>query len=238
MFRRLMVVLGGLLLFGVAFVSHSHANTWNEQTSFTFSAPVEIPGMVLPAGTYVFKLMDSASDRDIVQIFNQDRTKLFATILAIPDYRTNPTSSPVVKFEERPANSPEAIDAWFYPGLNYGMEFVYPKERATILAKANNRPVLAHEATPQAKPSELKTTPVKAVNPAGQEVEMAKVVTPPNPASTAAAKPAPKMPHTASNLPLLAVIGFLLLGSAFVLPRITLAVLEFRDRRSQGEAGH
>jgi hypothetical protein len=235
MFRRLMVVLGGLLLLGIAFVPRSQADEWNEKTVFTFSEPVEVPGMVLPAGTYVFQLMDSPSDRDIVQIFNKDQTKLLAAILAIPDYRMNPTSSPVVKFNERPASSPEAIDAWFYPGLNYGMEFVYPRERATILAKANNRPVLAHEASAQAKPNELKTTAVKAVNPAGQEVEMAKVITPPKPATTVAATPAPKMPHTASDLPLLAIIGFLLLGSGFVLPRIS-QIARVRDRSVDREA--
>jgi hypothetical protein len=237
MFRRLMVVLGGLLLFGIAFAPRSQADEWNEKTIFTFSQPVEVPGMILPPGTYVFKLMDSLSDRDVVQIFNKDQTKLLATILAIPDYRMNPTSTPIVKFNERPANAPEAIDAWFYPGDNYGMEFVYPKERATILAKANNRPVLAHEASPQAKPNELKTTRVKAVNPAGQEVEMAKVITPPTPAPTAAATPAPKMPHTASDLPLLAIIGLLLLGSGFVLPRIS-QIVGLRNRWAQREDGH
>ena len=224
MFRRFLVVLGGLLLIAIAFVPRSQADEWNEKTIFTFSAPVEVPGMVLPAGTYVFKLADSQSDRDIVQIFNQDQTKQLTTILAIPDYRMNPTGKTVVTFDERPKNSPEALDAWFYPGLNYGMEFVYPKERATAIAKANNRPVLAQEASPEAKPAELKTTPVKAVNPAGEEVQMAKVMPPPKPSPKT-----PAMPHTASDLPLLAIIGFLLLGSGLALPRVSQFVFELRD---------
>lgn len=213
MIRRLITVLSCMLVAGTAFVPLSRADEWNKKTVFTFSEPVEVPGVTLPAGTYVFKLLDSAADRDIVQIFNKDQTKLFATILAIPDYRMNPTDHTVVKFAERPKDSPEAVRAWFYPGDNYGFEFVYPKERATLIAKANNRPVLSHQASPQAQAAELKTTPVKAVTPAGQEVELAKVIPPPKPV-------APKMPHTASNLPLLALVGFLLLGTALALPQI------------------
>jgi hypothetical protein len=129
MFRRVVMVVGGLLLFGIAFVPRSWADEWNEKTVITFREAVEVPGMALPAGTYVFKLMDSPSDRDIVQIFNKDQTELLATIHAIPDYRTDPTSRPVVEFNERPASSPEAINAWFYPGDLYGMEFVYPRNQ-------------------------------------------------------------------------------------------------------------
>jgi hypothetical protein len=127
MFRRLIVILGGLLFVGIAFVTPSQADQWNEKTIFTFNEPVEVPGLALPAGTYVFKLADSQSDRDIVQIFNKNQTEMFATILAVPDFRMNPTATPVVKFDERPKDSPQAIDAWFYPGYEYGMEFVYPK---------------------------------------------------------------------------------------------------------------
>lgn len=230
MFRKLIMVLSCLFLAGIIFAPRSQADEWNKKTIFTFSEPVEVPGLALPAGTYVFKLMDSQSDRDIVQIFNKDQSKLFATILAIPDYRMNPTDKTVVTFDERPKNSPEAVDAWFYPGDNYGMEFVYPKERATVLAKANNRPVLAHEASPQAKPAELKAVPVKAVNPAGEEVQVAKVVTPPK-------MPAPKMPHTASNLPLLVMLGLLSLGLAFALPRMSRVVCELQDRPARRGSG-
>jgi hypothetical protein len=111
------------------------------QKTVTFSAPVEIPGQVLMAGTYVFKLLDSPSNRTIVQIFNKDQTKLFATVLAIPDYRLKPTGKTVITFDERPAGSPEAIKAWFYPGDEYGQEFVYPKTRAMQLAKVVKQPV-------------------------------------------------------------------------------------------------
>ena len=114
----------------------------------TFSGPVEIPGVhlagwgVLPAGTYVFKILDSQSDRHIVQIFNKDETTVYATILAIPNYRLKATDKTVMTFRERPAGEPEALRAWFYPGRNWGEEFVYPKAKAIELAKATNTPVL------------------------------------------------------------------------------------------------
>ncbi len=215
MIRKFIAILSCLFFALTVFAPFSRANAWNKKTIFTFSEPVEIPGVALPAGTYVFKLLDSDADRDIVQVFNKNQTKLYATILAIPDYRMNPTGKTVVTFDERPHDSPQAVAAWFYPGDNYGMEFVYPKERASLLAQANDRPVLSHHASPQAQATELKTTPVEAVNPVGKEVEMAAVITPP--------KAAPAMPHTASDLPLIGLLGLVLVGLALALPRLARA---------------
>jgi hypothetical protein len=79
----------------------TRANTYNEKTIFTFSAPVEMPGRVLEPGTYVFTLLDSISDRDIVQVWNQDQTKLLGTFPAIPDERLKAAGKPVITFEER-----------------------------------------------------------------------------------------------------------------------------------------
>ena len=182
------------LLFGVAilFAPPAKADEWDKLTKVTFSAPVEIPGQVLQAGTYVFKLLDSPSDRNIIQIYNERQSKLYATILAVPDYRLKPKGKTVITFEERPSDMPEAIQAWFYPGDDYGEEFVYPKQRAAELAKTNNRPVpsmpsnlVANTQMPTKAPTEphvvaLKQAPVKAQQPGGDEVEVAEVfVTPP-----------------------------------------------------------
>src|SRR5208337_4889893 len=137
-----------LALMGVVFSPAAKADAWNRKTTMTFSGPVEIPGVhlkgwaVLPAGTYVFKIMDSNSDRHIVQIFNASETQIYATILAIPNYRLKATDKTVVTFRERPAGQPEALRAWFYPGENFGAEFVYPKAKAVELAKTTNTPVL------------------------------------------------------------------------------------------------
>jgi hypothetical protein len=227
-----------LALMGVVFSPAAKADEWNRKTVMTFSGPVEIPGVhlkgwaVLPAGTYVFKILDSQSDRHIVQIFNQDETQCYATILAIPNYRLKVTDKTVVTFRERPAGEPEAIRAWFYPGRNWGEEFVYPKARAMELAKTANTPVLFTTAdlpTEVAEPitttenpvvAQLKQAPIMAVQPTGETVAVAKVVTPPpavelTPDSGTADAAAEVLPATASWLPLIALFGLLALVGAW-----------------------
>jgi len=194
----------------------------------TFSAPVEVPGVgaqILPAGTYVFKIFDSLSDRHIVQIFNQAEDHVFTTILAIPNYRLRATSKTVMTFRERAAGQPEAIRAWFYPGRQWGEEFVYPKSRAIELAKVTNEPVLFTPIELETAPIEdLKTAPVQAVKPTGEEVQVTEVVE--IPPEVATAKPvevaaAQSLPKTASTLPLVGLIGLLSLGVGLALSVIT-----------------
>jgi len=198
------------------------ADEWNNRTTVMFSAPVEVPGVglhLLPAGTYLFKLMDSPSDRNIVQIFSEDGTHLFTTILAIPNYRLRTTDKTVMTFGERAESQPEALRAWFYPGANWGQEFVYPKARAMELAKIIQEPVLATPIDLGVAPIEaLKTAPVEAIAPTGATVALTQVVEPPPVAvkPTAPDKPSAQvksLPQTASSLPLLGLIGLLSLGT-------------------------
>ncbi len=231
-----------LCLAALAFSPSANADGWNKETVVTFSQPIEIPGgIVLKAGTYVFKLMDSASNRHIVQVFNRKKTRLYATILAIPNYRLQATDKTVMTFGERAAGSPEAIRAWFYPGANSGEEFVYPKKRALELAKVTNLPVLAipseleWEITRPAKSVNegpivaLKQAPLTAVKPTGEEVEIAQVVTPPpvqtTPVKQIATAPPPqrmeRLPQTASLLPFWGLIGLLSLGAGLALMGIS-----------------
>ncbi|MBA3975721.1 MAG: hypothetical protein C0504_16065 [Candidatus Solibacter sp.] len=232
----------GLALMGAILSPSAVADDWNRKTKITFSGPVEIPGVhlagwgVLPAGTYTFKVLDSLSDRHIVQILNEQETTVYATILAIPNFRLKSTDKTVITFRERPAGQPEALRAWFYPGRQWGEEFVYPKAKAMELAKITNTPVLF---TPVELPvevaepiktadapvvQELRRAPVMAITPRGEEVQLAEVVTPP-PAEApveAAAAVAPMqqqgtLPETASTLPLIGLFGLLALGGAVAL---------------------
>jgi hypothetical protein len=230
------------LLAGAIFSPAAHADEWNKKTSITFSAPVEIPGVhlagwgVLPAGTYVFKVLDSKSDRHIIQIFNKEETICYATVLAIPNYRLKATDKTVMTFRERAAGQPEALRAWFYPGSTSGEEFVYPKAKAMEIATATQTPVLFTPAeipvevavaiTPDAPfVAQMQAAPVKAYQPTGDEVMLAEVVTPPPPAEMAAAAPLP-LPKTASNLPLVALCGLLALGGALFLRSIQPATVK------------
>jgi hypothetical protein len=111
------------------FVTAARGDTWDKKTIVTFSDSVEIPGQVLPAGTYVFKLANSASDRHIVQIWNEDENQILATIFAVPNYRLDAPDKTIFEFDERLGASPMALRSWFYPGDNTGQEFVYRYDR-------------------------------------------------------------------------------------------------------------
>ena len=240
-FSRTVPTLFCLALMGATFSPSARADAWDKKTTITFSGPVQIPGVhqpgwgVLPAGTYVFKVVDSGSNRHIVQIFSKDELTVYATILAIPNLRMKATDKTVITFRERPAGQPEALHAWFYPGKEWGEEFVYPKAQAFELAKSTSTPVLEMPATvtvEAAKPeepkviAELKEAPVTAVEPSGKEVEIAQVVTPPPAAETLVAQstPAPELPKTASPLPLIALFGLLALGGGLTLRAVQVRV--------------
>jgi hypothetical protein len=180
------ILLVGMGIVG-GMVPRATADEWDQRTTFTFSGPVEIPGQVLEAGTYVFKLADSTSDRNIVQVFSKNEKRLYGTFLAIGDHRLRPAGKPIITFEERATGSPEALRAWFYPGQDYGHQFVYPKPKAAELAKANNTPVpsmpaelAANTTRPAATVKEphiaaMRQAPLKAQKPSGEEAEIAEV---------------------------------------------------------------
>jgi hypothetical protein len=220
--KSVLLVLS-LSVLAALFTPRAGADEWNKKTVMTFSQPVEIPGQILPAGTYTIKLVDLASERHVVQFLDADGKKVIATVLAIDDWRLRPTGQTVVKFAERTGDNPEALKAWFYPGDNFGQEFVYPKHRAIELAVATKQPVpaLAEDVTP----ADLKTAPLVAVTPEEKEVPVEEVIatTPP-----AAEQTAPlvaqntSLPKTASSLPLIALLGIASLGFAFVLKRFAL----------------
>lgn len=195
------------------------ADEWDKKTKVTFNEPVQVPGVALPAGTYVFKLADSDGDRTIVQIFNEDETKLITTILAIPDYHLQTPDKTIISFDERPRDQPEALKAWFYPGDNYGVTFVYPKQRAMELAQANRQPVLSvrDELTDTAS---MKSAPVEAVAPPPAAPAFPQTIVSVTETEVAAVE---ELPQTASFLPTIALGGFLLLAGAFAVRRLSLS---------------
>lgn len=186
----------------------ARADEWNKKTNVSFSQPVEIPGMVLPAGQYVFKLADSQSNRDIVQVFNKDENHIYKTILAIPDYRLQPADKTVITFEERAAGAPRAVKEWFYPGDNYGEEFVYPRVRKVMVAAASKpAPMAPQPASATAASAPAQPKPVEVA-------QASKPAPPPAPAQSAPAPSSKRLPATASSTPLLASLGLCSLGVA------------------------
>ncbi len=226
--KTILVVLT-LTLFGALFASGVRADDWNKKTVMTFSQPVEIPGQILPAGTYTIKLVNLDSDRHVVQFLDADGIKVIATVLAINNWRLHPTGKTVVKFAERSGDNPEALKAWFYPGDNFGQEFVYPKQRAVVLAAAEQEPVPA--VAEDTSSADLQTAPIVAVTPDQKEEPVTEAIqtTPPATDDTtplvaqntapAAAPAADSLPKTASLVPLIALLGLASLGCAFAVKR-------------------
>jgi hypothetical protein len=123
------------------------ADEFNKMTYLTFSGPVQVPGVVLPAGTYMFKLADPDSGRRVIQVWDKEGTKLYTTLLTIPDQMMEAKDDPVVLFTETPSGEPQAVKSWFYTGERNGYEFVYPKDQAMKIAQATHGSVLAQTGT-------------------------------------------------------------------------------------------
>jgi hypothetical protein len=135
-------VLCGAAILAACLAPAAHADEWTKLTYFTFSAPVEMPGMVLPAGSYKFELADPDATRRVVRISEKEGGKIQGIFLSIPDRKLEPSDKPIVMFRETPAGAPEAVKAWFYPGETTGYEFVYPHDQALKIAKATHASVL------------------------------------------------------------------------------------------------
>jgi len=223
----LAIAIGAL---GALFVPNVMADEWNKKTILTVGEPIQVPGATLQPGKYVMKLMDSQTNRHVVQIFNADESHIITTILAIPNYRLQLTGKTAFSFWETPPGQPKALRAWFYPGDNFGQEFAYPKNEATTIAAFTKTAV---PTTAAENESQYNTAAVTETTEQGQEQPLAQDYTAPaaapaptemaqnTPPETPAAAPAPapepeeanrSLPKTASSYPLIALAGLLSLG--------------------------
>ena len=197
----------------IVLVPKAHADAWDKKTIVTVNEPVIAGNIVLQPGTYVWKLLDSQSNRHIVQIFDRDQRHLESTILAIPNYRLQPTGKSQFAFWETPAGVPKAVRAWFYRGDNFGQDFAYPKNLVAQLASAVPGPIpiiyQEREAEPVPAPQpEAQPTPV----PEPASVPVAQPVPQPEPQQPVGEQPIPtpavrSLPHTASSSALAGLVG-------------------------------
>lgn len=229
----------------VGLVPVAKADEWNKQTVMTVNEAIQLPNVTLQPGSYTFKLLDSQSDRHIVEVFDKNGMHLITTILAVPNYRLQPTGKSKFSFWEVPAGQPPALRAWFYPGDNFGQEFVYPKNISSAIASAAKTPV---PTTTAQTPAEYKSAPITATNETGassnldtntytqsQTAEVTPAPTPtptvtpeptPTPEPQAAVEPTPtptptpapsELPHTASVFPFIGFAGLVSLLAYFAL---------------------
>jgi hypothetical protein len=133
------VITSCLAVMGMA--AMLQADVWNKKTILTVNQTIEVPGATLTPGKYVVKLMDSQSNRHIVQFMNEREDEVLSTVLAIPNQRLKPTGETEFSFYEAGAGEARALQAWFYPGDTIGHEFAYPKEKAMALARTSGHDV-------------------------------------------------------------------------------------------------
>jgi hypothetical protein len=228
------LAVAGLGLLGTSLVPKAHADAWDKKTVVTINEPVIAGNKVLNPGTYVWKLLNSPSDRHIVQIFDQDQKHVEATILAIPKERLESKGDTQFTFWETPAGVPKAVRAWFYPGDTVGQEFAYPKKLVAQLASAVPVPVpeAYHEPAPApaAEPAPAPAAAPSVPEPAAEPAPAPKAAEPQPEPTPAPAPPvvqqeaAPtSLPHTASSNSLVGLLGLAALGLAGMLSVSTTA---------------
>jgi hypothetical protein len=214
---RSICVLGvavGLLTTGVLL-----AQTNDKRTVFTFNRPISLPGVTLPAGKYMFRLVDTETTRKVIQVLSENGKTPYAMLHTIPDIRRDASGTPEVRFLESAKGQPSAVKAWWYPQERIGYEFIYPKEQARHLAQAIVEPVLTtrEETT---KSEETQTAKLERLAPTGQETPVVETAAPEPIVPTGVvqegivAKARTDLPTTATQLPLIGLIGLLALAGA------------------------
>jgi hypothetical protein len=211
--------------------SGADAFTSDKRTYFTFNQSVALPGVTLPAGTYMFRLANPDTSRNVIQVSDKEGTQSYAMLLTMPAHRLDAAKDSEVRFMETPAGAPRAIDAWWYVGDNTGYQFIYSKQQLAELnrviqpgpvAAVSEETSIRAEGEPVAIPplEEPVTSPgvvngdgVPAEESADAELEaqaQAPAQQPPfenEPVSSPAASSRDELPQTASPLALLLLTG-------------------------------
>jgi hypothetical protein len=215
----------------------AYAQPSDKRTFFTFSRPITLPGVTLPAGKYIFRLTDDQSSRKIIQVVSSDGTKPYAMLLTIPNERRDPAKDAEVSFLETASRTPSAVRAWWYPGERTGYEFIYPRAQARQLAQTTGASVLTTKSD-TTKSEETRTGDLTRIDASGRDQDAAASAdngsgaretgtvaqaapqrTPPQvaPPPSLSQNPVPNpprvarntLPQTASQLPLAGLIGML-----------------------------
>ncbi|HEV8266720.1 MAG TPA: hypothetical protein VGR00_00745 [Thermoanaerobaculia bacterium] len=208
------------------FSTQANAKSFKEKEStLTATERVEVPGAVLEPGTYVIKVIELQSNRNVVQVTDVDGAKIYTTCIATPhEGAVPPPNTTFVYYPNATASGAKVLRTWFAPEDRFGQDFVYPKSRAEELARLNKVEVQSYQVAETTPTSEmLIKTPITPIEPEPPTVEKIKE----EPVTTAAVEPAPapqpvavaenkprKLPKTASDFPLLLGVGLLALSGA------------------------
>ena len=138
------IAVGMIIAFTLFFELAAHADEQDQETKITFSQAIQVPGQILPAGTYLFKLTNTDVDLNIVQIFSADRTHLYATLETVPTESRQVPDNTAVALAQQGAAKPDVLLKWFYPGEETGHEFVYSNQVEKELAQDKQQMVVAN----------------------------------------------------------------------------------------------
>jgi membrane anchored protein len=198
MFRRFVPVIVAVGLIAVMTPTPAGAVTYDKLAYLTFTAPVQIPGATLNAGTYRFHLTNPDTSRNVLQVLSDDGSVVYAMFHTISDSRVAVTEDPFVTFRETPVGVPPAVKSLFYGGEHRGYEFVYPKGGPNMIAEEVVQPPITYTFAPRPRIEEAPAAPAP-------EVTFAEPAVP-----TPAAEPVPppaELPRTATLLPFMTVGG-------------------------------
>ena len=216
--KILRLACGLAVALGVLATGVLKADTYDKRTVFTFNRPISVPGVTLPAGKYMFRLVDTETSRKVVQVLDEHGRKPYAMLHTIPDIRRDASGSPEVRFMETAKGQPTAVQTWWYPNERIGYEFIYPKDQARRLAQAVVEPVLTTR-TETTKVEETRTAELERLTPTEEKPVVAEAA--PEPIVPAGvvqegvvADARTELPTTATHLPLVGLIGLLALASA------------------------
>jgi hypothetical protein len=131
-----------LVVLTLSIAGRAEAQPADYRTYFTFSAPVTLPGVTLPAGKYIFRLADPDSSRKVINVLSADGKKSLAMLHTIPNQAMKAPKDAEIRFMETSAKVPPPVKTWWYAGKAIGYEFIYPRKQALELAKATSEPIL------------------------------------------------------------------------------------------------
>lgn len=197
-----------VLIAGVA-----RADTYDKRTVFTFNRPISLPGVTLPAGEYLFRIVDTETSRKVIQVLSGDGKTPYAMLHSIPEVRRDASDKPEVRFMETAKGQPSAVKTWWYPNERIGYEFIYPKHQAQELAKVVAEPILTTKVE-TAKPQEAE---LERIAPSGQETPVTVVPEPAPIVPTGIAQEGTvaeartELPVTATRVPMFGLIGVIAL---------------------------
>jgi len=208
----------------------TRADESDTATSFTIDRPFEVPGMVLQPNTpYVIALIESPGARNIVQIYNEDQSKMLTTFLAVSSDRAETEDMPVFTFIKTEPEFPLPIKEWFYPGYQRGLQFVYPTQQAMKIAGYAGESILSADSE---NLNDLNVIQVETINPGNPPAQMVqntggqRIENEPNNAEerreqtseySSTTEADQELPATAGELTLVALIGLLCLGAGLAM---------------------